>query len=173
MKLYNPASTQQGTAPLVTRICEFRFKFLYFVICIDSKKQHNSVMVVKIGSLQGMLNSKCLPLSKNLNFIEVMKTRPTFYPIWYGWKEMHVKMKYRTCASHVEMKYRTCASLCYLYNIDIFQYVTQNSTCTRQNTLYFSILKLILMYTLVWEVHVFIKVIWIEQFSSKPVQLSW
>ena len=33
---------------------------------------------------------------------------------------------------HVESKHSTCASLCYLYNIhfvDIFQYVTQNSTC--------------------------------------------
>ena len=48
----------------------------------------------------------------------------------------------------------TSASLCYLYNIDILQYVTQNSTCRRQNTLYFIILELISMYTLVSEVHV-------------------
>ena len=34
-------------------------------------------------------------------------------------------------------KPRTCASLCYLYNIDIVQYVIQNSTFTRQNTLIF------------------------------------
>ena len=42
-------------------------------------------------------------------------------------------------------------TLYYLHNIDtcIFQYVTQNSTFTRQNTSYFAILELIPMYTLV------------------------
>ena len=65
----------------------------------------------------------------------------------------------------------TCLSFCYLYNIDIFQYVTQNSTRTRQNALYFIILELIQMYTLVSEVHVYtcIKVIKIGPFSSNPV----
>ena len=52
---------------------------------------------------------------------------------------------------HVESKHRTCVSLCYLYNI--FQYVTQNGTFTRQNTLSFVILVLIIMYTLVSGVH--------------------
>ena len=41
----------------------------------------------------------------------------------------------------------------------IFQYVTQNSTFTRQNTLYFIILVIIIMYTLVSGVHVCNKVI--------------
>ena len=36
----------------------------------------------------------------------------------------------------------TYTSLCYLQNIHIFQYVTQNSTFTRQITLYFIILVL-------------------------------
>ena len=40
---------------------------------------------------------------------------------------------------HVGSKYRTCKTLCYLNNIDIFQYVTQKSACTRGNTLYFII----------------------------------
>ena len=40
----------------------------------------------------------------------------------------------------------------------IFQYVTQNSTFTRQNTLSFVILVLIIMYTLVSGVHVCNKV---------------
>ena len=44
-------------------------------------------------------------------------------------------------------------SLCYMPNIDIFQYVTQTSRCTRQNTLYI-ILELKPMYTLVSEVRV-------------------
>ena len=57
----------------------------------------------------------------------------------------------------------------YLSNIDIFQFVTQNSTCTRQNTLYFIILELIPMYTLVSEVHLCIKFTFIEELSSKPV----
>ena len=70
---------------------------------------------------------------------------------------------------HVESKHRTCASLCYSYNVDIFQYVTQNSACTRQNRLYFILLELIPMHTLVLEVHVGIKkVTLIEQFSSNP-----
>ena len=43
---------------------------------------------------------------------------------------------------HVESKCRTCASLCYICNIDIFQYVTQNSTCTWQNMLHFIFLNL-------------------------------
>ena len=52
-------------------------------------------------------------------------------------------------------------SLCYLCNIYILysQYVTQNSTFTRQNTLSFVILILIIMYTLVSGVHVCDKVI--------------
>ena len=33
---------------------------------------------------------------------------------------------------HVESKHRICAPLCYLSNTDISQYVTQNSSCTRQ-----------------------------------------
>ena len=41
----------------------------------------------------------------------------------------------------------------------IFQYVTQNSTFTRQNTLSFVILVLIIMFTLVSGVHVCHKVI--------------
>ena len=59
----------------------------------------------------------------------------TFYLIWY---------------LHVESKHRTCASLCYLYNIAIFKYVTQNSTFTRQNTLHFIILELIPMCTCIY-----------------------
>ena len=52
-------------------------------------------------------------------------------------------------------------SLCYLYKhlYIIFQYVTQNSTFTRQNTLSFVILVLIIMYTLVSGVHECNKVI--------------
>ena len=49
---------------------------------------------------------------------------------------------------HVESNHMTCASLCYLHNIAIFQYVTQNSTFTRKNTYHFIILELLLMYTL-------------------------
>ena len=60
---------------------------------------------------------------------------------------------------YVESKQRTSASFCCLSSIDIFQYVAQNSTCLRQNTLYFIILELITMYTLVSDVHVCINVI--------------
>ena len=61
-----------------------------------------------------------------------------------------------------------------MYNIlDIFQYVTQNSTCTRQNTLYFIIFELIPMYTLVSDVYECLKETLIRQLSSKPGKLSW
>ena len=66
---------------------------------------------------------------------------------------------------HVESKHMTCATICYLSNLDIFQHVTQNSTCARQNTLYFTILGLIPMHILVSEVHVCIKVTLIVQLS--------
>ena len=69
---------------------------------------------------------------------------------------------------HVESKHTTCASFCYLSNIDIFQYVTQNSSCTRQNTLYFMNLELIPLYTLVLKVCVCINFTLIGQLSSKP-----
>ena len=60
---------------------------------------------------------------------------------------------------HVKSKHRTCVSLCYLCNIlYIFQYVTQKSTFTRQNTLSFIIIALIRMYTKVSGVHVCNKV---------------
>ena len=60
------------------------------------------------------------------------------------------------CVLHVERKHRTCASFCYLYDIDIFQYVTQNSRCTckRQNTLYFIVLELMPMDIWVSKVHI-------------------
>ena len=74
---------------------------------------------------------------------------------------------------HVESKHRTCASLCYLHNIPIFQYFRLNSTFSRQNTLHFIILELIPIYTLVSEVYVCIKVIYIIQLSSKPDYFSW
>ena len=57
---------------------------------------------------------------------------------------------------HVKSKHRMCASFCYLSNIDIFQYVTRCSTCTRQNTS--SCLDDIHMYTLVLDIHACIKV---------------
>ena len=71
---------------------------------------------------------------------------------------------------HVESKYRTYASLCYLYNIDIFQYVTKNSTFTRQITLHFIILVLITRYTLALGVHVCNKVI--EMDSIQKARLA-
>ena len=49
-------------------------------------------------------------------------------------------------------------SLCYLYNIDIFQYVTQNSTWTRQNTIY----------CIIFEVDVGLKVTLIGQLHQSP-----
>ena len=53
-----------------------------------------------------------------------------------------------------------CVSLLFIQHLYvIFQYVTQNSTFTRQNTLSFVILVLIIMYTLVSGVHVCNKVI--------------
>ena len=51
------------------------------------------------------------------------KRDQTFYLIWY---------------LHVESKPRTCASLCYLYNIDIFQYVTLNNLQDKINPLHYS-----------------------------------
>ena len=57
----------------------------------------------------------------------------TVYLIWY---------------LHVESKHRTYASLCYLYNIDIFQFVTQNRTFTRQITLCLIIFVILTIYTL-------------------------
>ena len=59
---------------------------------------------------------------------------------------------------------KRCISLMFAFNMQIpdlclfafryiFQYVTQNSTFTRQNMLSFIILKLIPMYTLVLELH--------------------
>ena len=59
---------------------------------------------------------------------------------------------------HVERKHMTCATFCYLSNIDIFQNVTQNSACTRQNTLYFIILERVQLYTFVSEVYECLKV---------------
>ena len=53
-----------------------------------------------------------------------------------------------------------CVSLLFRQHLYIFQYVIiQNSTFTRQNTLSFIILVLIIMYTLVLGVHVCHKVI--------------
>ena len=50
-------------------------------------------------------------------------------------------------------------SLLFVQHLYIFQYATQNSTFTKQNTLSFIILALIIMYALVSGVHVCNKVI--------------
>ena len=67
-----------------------------------------------------------------------------------------------------------CVSLLFvqhLYNI-IFQYVTQNSTFTRQNTMSFVILVLIIMFTLVSGVHVCNKVIWMDSIHQARLAQS-
>ena len=58
--------------------------------------------------------------------------------------------------------------LCYVSNINIFQYVTHNQSCTRHNTLHFIIPELIPMYTLESEVHACINASFIGHLSSKP-----
>ena len=65
-------------------------------------------------------------------------------------KETH---KYCACFQHTNTA-KHYLSLCFLYNIHIFQYVTQNSTFTRQITHYLIILVLITRLTLVLWVHV-------------------
>ena len=68
---------------------------------------------------------------------------------------------------HDESKHRTSASFCYLSNIDIFQYVTQIRTRTRQNTLYFIMSRTCTdVYTLISKVHVCIKVTLKGELSS-------
>ena len=75
---------------------------------------------------------------------------------------------------HVKSKHRTDVCLCYLYNIEIFQYTnkkyiqySQKQYIYQTNTLFSIILELMPMYTLVSEGHVFVKAIWIKQLSSK------
>ena len=93
---------------------------------------------------QRILSGKCTVLGSVLEYCTTSKHDQTFYLIWY---------------LHVESKHMTYASLCYLYNIDIFQYVTQNSTITGQITLKVIILVHITRYLLVLGVHVCDKVI--------------
>ena len=51
---------------------------------------------------------------------------------------MHV-ISYRVLGHVLQVERKnTSASICYLSNINIFQYVTQYSTCTRQNSGSFS-----------------------------------
>ena len=59
-----------------------------------------------------------------------------------------------------------CVSLLFVQYRYILQYITQNGTFTRQNTLSFIILKLIPVYTLELEVHVCNKVILIDSFKQ-------
>ena len=61
---------------------------------------------------------------------------------WYVVENEHDQTVYLIWYLHVESKHRTRVSLCYLNNIAIFQYVTQNSTFTRQIKLHFTILEL-------------------------------
>ena len=69
---------------------------------------------------------------------------------------------------HVESKHRTCASFCYLSNIDIIQWLTQYSTCTRQNTLYLIIPEIIPVYKLVLELYLCLNVNFNGKFSIRP-----
>ena len=60
---------------------------------------------------------------------------------------LHVDSKHRT--SH-----RTSTSVCFLSKIYLFQDITQSSTCTSQNTLYFILPQIYINVSLVSEVHV-------------------
>ena len=64
----------------------------------------------------------------------------------------------------------TCSYFCCLSNIDIhvFQYVPQNSTCTKQNMIYPIILAMMPMYSSASEVQVCIKTTLKGEFSSSP-----
>ena len=101
-------------------------------------------------------------LEKNTN--DVKFSEPT------RWFKCRVKLLSGTFLHilHLESKHRTSVSFCYLFILDIFKYVTYYSTCTIQNALYFILLELILMYTLVSEIHVFIQVILKGQLSWSP-----
>ena len=72
---------------------------------------------------------------------------------------------------HFESKHKNWVSLCYFVQcLYIFQFVTEISTFSRQNKLYFVILVLITMYTLVLGVHVCHKVI--EMNGIQQAQLA-
>ena len=92
-------------------------------------------------------------------YLYCTKGKGSYQSFVYFARAKHDQTFYLTWCLHVESKRRTWASLCYLYHIDIFKYVTQNSsTFTRHNT-HWIILELIPMNTLVSEVHVCIKAI--------------
>ena len=105
---------------------------------------------VKIKKIQ---NEKFLPTvglePKILRF--VVRTS-TYWASWDRWKPILLKWSFYRSPTYwsltvtrtrsgrvfdcVESIHRTSVSFHYLANIDIFQYVTQFSACTRQNTLY-------------------------------------
>ena len=74
----------------------------------------STVFVLPIGIYRNVVQIEKRHTSPALAF--KCKHGQTFYLIWH---------------LHVESKHGTYASLCYFYNIHIFQYVTQNSTFTR------------------------------------------
>ena len=105
-----------------------KVKYMYFLKHVFlSTYFPNSLRVCTLYEQQ--INTQVMSL------LSTCKHDQTFYLIWY---------------SHVESRHSTYASLCYLNNIDIFQYLTQNCTFTRQITLYFISLVLLQMYTLMY-----------------------
>ena len=66
-----------------------------------------------------------------------------------------------------------CVSLLFVQHLYIFKYVTKNSTFTRQTTLSFIILVLIIMYTLVSGVHVCNNSFCILSLTTRSLQVHW
>ena len=101
--------------------------------------------------LPGKYIDLCYILEYNINIVQIakrsirpvlaftMQTQPNILPdlVFACWKQAH-----DLCVSFLFVQYRS------------FQYVTQNSTFTRQITLYFIIFVLITMYTLVLGVNI-------------------
>ena len=116
--------------------------YLGWISCLISFVWHHLTCQESIESEKCKMKNSCSQWDSN-----PQKTRnhdQAFYLIW---------------SLHVENKHRTCTSLYYLYDMAIFQHVTQNSTFTRQNTINVIILEFKPMYILVQEVNVYIKVI--------------
>ena len=135
----NPRTNTQPPTPFFVCLLGFLFFFFCFL------KNLFRLKINILSSIYPEINFPAKPVMKinNLSRPKVPAPPP---PLRIKWSSPYMQnmTKHSTRSGkmfgpvlHVERKHKNCASLCYLSNVDIFQYVTQNSTLTRQNELHF------------------------------------
>ena len=127
--------------------CPYKWPYYIHVLPIPMFTENDEV--------ERNLSCKCTVLCYILEYMYILQiTKRRIGPVLAFNVQIPDQVECLTVFACWKQAQNLCVSLLFVQHLYIFQYVTQNSTFTRQNTLFFIILVLIIMYTLVSGGHV-------------------